>query len=59
MDQADDEVSGLEDKVEDLDQILKEYDKLKQTNKNNRKGTWKCGTPENKTKQKPLNYRRR
>lgn len=37
VNQADDTVSGLEDKVEDLDQILKEYDKLKQTNKNTRK----------------------
>lgn len=59
VNQADDTVSGLEDQVEDLDQILKEYDKLKQTNKNTGKGTWKCGTPQNKKKQRPLNYRHR
>lgn len=41
--QADDTVSGLGDKVEDLDRIGKEYDKFKQ---NTRKGAYrKCGTP--------------
>lgn len=45
VNQAYDIISGLEDKVEDLDQILKECDKFKQTNRNTRKGTWKCGTP--------------
>lgn len=52
MDQAEYRISGPKDKVEDLDQINKKYEKHFKTQERNVQETWD-------TMKSPLNYRHR